>query len=549
MTDTPDSLAAEGLAPYLTRAASANLEEIGSTGLIRYGQNVDDEFHRQLRGPRAMKVYREMGDNDSSVGASIGTIDAQVRQVKWFPEAADHPQGEAAAAFLSECLDDMSHTWQDFLSECVVSQLVFGFAPFEKCWKYRNGKQPAGGDAPSSRFSDGKLGIRKLAIRAQETLDGWEMDANGGIRGMYQRAAPTFDRVFIPIEKLVLFRPRTSKGNPEGRPILRNAVRSWWFLKRLEELEAIDIERNKVGLGKMELPHDYFAKNASADKKAAILQYAKMLAQIRRNENDGIVVPSEETPDGKKTGFRFSLVAAPGQSNTDIAAAITRHRQSIGQVMLTQFIFLGMDRVGTEALSAELVELFSISLSVLLDSVEETLFRFVISELMELNGFPPEAWPRLKHGDVEKKDVRPMAEALLKLVDGGLLTPDTKLEEYIRNEMRLPEIEANDFDEGGDPNLHGDGGAAADVDSATMISRLADAIEKLVGIDDLDMANACRMALAKLIGVEAPPDLEEKPEPEPPPTPLPPPAPGAPPPTAPPGRPQNRQPAPAPAAE
>src|SRR5581483_9309062 len=70
----------------------------------------------------------------------------------------------------------------------------------------------------------------------------WFFDENGQVKGLTQQ--PWIGQLIdIPIDKLLLFRPSAHKNNPEGRSVLRNAYRSWFFTKRLEEQEAILIER------------------------------------------------------------------------------------------------------------------------------------------------------------------------------------------------------------------------------------------------------------------------------------------------------------------
>ena len=62
-----------------------------------------------------------------------------------------------------------------------------------------------------------------------------------------QLAPPSYKQVVIPMEKCLLFRTQTHKNNPEGRSILRNAYRSWYFKKRIEEIEGVGIERDLAG--------------------------------------------------------------------------------------------------------------------------------------------------------------------------------------------------------------------------------------------------------------------------------------------------------------
>jgi hypothetical protein len=418
----------------------SRFDTVGSTGLVRFGDDVDEEWLHALRDRHGVRAFREMRDNDSTVGASIYAIQSLIRNVRWrvdAAEASENPElAEEAALFLEECLEDMSHTWEEFIAE-VLSFVWFGWSYFEKVYKIRGG--PGEKDASRrSRYSDGKIGWRKISIRAQETLDGWEFDPDGGIRGMYQVAAPDYRRVLIPIEKSILFRTEIAKNNPEGRSLLRNGYRSWYFLKRLQELEAIGIERDLAGLPVVELPLAYFGADASPQKRAAKDAFARMIQQVRRNEHEGIVFPAESDEEGKPTGYRLRLLSSGGGRAVSVDAAIQRYEKRIAMGLLTQFLFLGQGSVGSFSLSSDQTDLFASALGSILNTIEETFARFGVAELMELNGYPPEVWPRLRHGDVERPDVQAFAATLAQLAQNGLITPDERLESHVRDELNLP---------------------------------------------------------------------------------------------------------------
>lgn len=527
--DTSDTMT-----PVRLSKRGANLEEIGLSGLVRYGETIDEERMSALRGLRGVRVWREMRDNDSTVGASFYVMDAHIRQVPWrIDPAPNHPLADEAAKKLEECLADMSHTRQDMMSEA-FSAAWFGWSYFEKVYKYRQG--PDG--AVPSKYNDGGVGWRKFAIRAQETLDGWEFEEDGSLVGMWQVAAPDFKRRLIPIEKSILFRFSSAKNNPEGRSMLRNAYRSWFFLKRMQELEAIGIERDLVGLPHLQLPMAYFSMNATPEKKNALREFMLMLRQIRRNEHEGIATPSEIDPEtGKPTGFKLDLMTTGGQRALDINAAISRYGKSIAQSILTGFLFLGMDSVGTQALSTDITTVFRVALGTILDTIEDTFHRFATEELMALNGYPPEAWPRLRHGDLEKSDIRPLAEALLKLTDAGLITPDSTLEDFIRKEGRLPDREQDDPDNEG---LDADLPTEAALESPR-VQELANAIKLFTEAKDIEMLNLARRAFAQALGANideitelTASDLDAR-KPDAPPVPPVPPVPGAVPPSPPKG--------------
>jgi hypothetical protein len=64
-------------------------EEVGATGLAQYGGFVREEFLPQLSGDNALRVWREMYDNDPIVGAFMFAITMLMRKVEWRVEPAE----------------------------------------------------------------------------------------------------------------------------------------------------------------------------------------------------------------------------------------------------------------------------------------------------------------------------------------------------------------------------------------------------------------------------------------------------------------------------
>lgn len=91
------------------------LGEIGSSGLKRWGGHVDEEFLRELRGLRAIKVYREMRDNDDIIGAVMFAFEYLAKQIEWrIDPGGDDTEADERAEFVRTCLfEDMSQSWQD----------------------------------------------------------------------------------------------------------------------------------------------------------------------------------------------------------------------------------------------------------------------------------------------------------------------------------------------------------------------------------------------------------------------------------------------------
>jgi hypothetical protein len=274
--------------------AAAQLDlwpEIGTSGLKRSGGLITEEFLPELRGPRAMRVYREMRDNSAVVGACLGAIEMLIRQVSWTVEPVSQ-EGEDVqrAEFVETCLHDMSSTWAETLGE-ILTMLPYGFAYHEVVFKRRMGDQ----NDPSkrSRHSDGLVGWRKIPLRGQDTLLDWVIDEAGGIQAMRQQSAPDYRVREIPIGKALLFRAKSEKNNPEGRSILRNAWFSWYYAKRIAEIEGIGIERDLAGLPIAYIPAECMLPDATSAQKATKAAVEEIVTNIRRDEQEGVVFPQQ----------------------------------------------------------------------------------------------------------------------------------------------------------------------------------------------------------------------------------------------------------------
>ncbi len=413
-----------------------DFDVIGRTGLKRSDGYIYEEWHPKLRGLLAVKVYREMSDNDATVGTILYAIEALIRQVVWGIEpSGESEEHKAAADFVQSAVDDMSITWPDLLSE-ILTFLPYGWSYFETLYKRRLG--PNRDPSRNSRHNDGKIGWWNLSIRGQESLQRWGIDDEGGITGMYQIAPPNYKVVFIPIEKAVLFRTKSNKNSPEGRSILRNAYRAWFILKRIQEHEAIGVARNLSGMVKMQVPFRIMLKSASPAEKQLRRDLEKLIQKVHRDEREGLLIPSEIDPaDGKPTGFKLDLLSASGRPiNTN--EIVNRYQHDIARTVLGEFTMLGGQKVGSLALASTKTELFGVALGSFMDTIAETFTRFAIRDLCRFNGIPEEFWPVMTHGDIEKPELGELSGYIGTLTGAGMNFTDTETENQLREYAGLP---------------------------------------------------------------------------------------------------------------
>lgn len=436
-------------------------DEIGSTGLVRFGGYISEEFLKELRGKKAIQVYREMSENDPTIGAMLFAIKMLIRQVEWpvepfSKEAADVENAE----FLKSCFDDMEQPWTDTISE-ILSMLVYGWSLHELVYKMRVGPLA---EAPwmRSKYTDGKIGWRKLPIRSQDTLQHWEFSDNGDVLGMFQNAPPDYRLRYIPMGKALLFRTETTKGNPEGRSILRNSYRPWYIKKHVENIEAIGVERDLAGLPIAWVPPAILEPDAPADAKSILATVKEIVTTIKRDQQEGIVFPMMYDENGNKQ-YDLTLLSTGSRRQFDTTGIINRYDQRILMTTLADFILLGHTKVGTFALSSSKTELFATAIGAWMESVTEVMNRHAIPELFKLNGLPIDRLPKLTHGDIESADLEELGNFITALAQAGApLFPNPDLEKHLLEQAGLPVVQQHapgstpggEEDEETDPTEH-----------------------------------------------------------------------------------------------
>lgn len=435
-------MAEEGYTRNIGKAkpTSTDFMELGSAGLIQYGGQVQEDFIQQLQGKRGIANYREMADNDPVVGAIMHAIEMLMRKVDWSVDASDVEDEQALsyAAFVSSCMTDMSVSWDDTLSS-ILSFLTYGFSVHEIVYKRREGYD---GDA-SSRHNDNLIGWKKLPIRGQSTIYDWDIDKNGGINGVIQQQelGETWgrDNVFIPIEKMLLFRTSTKYNNPRGRSVLRNAFIPWYYKTKIQEIEAIGIERDLAGMPVAMVPPQLLSDNATAGETAALDAIKQLVRNIKRDEQEGIVFPLAYDPDTGNLAYDLKLLSTGGRRQFDTNAIIQRYDQRISMSLLADFVLLGHTATGTQALSVSKIQLFLDSLEAWLSGIAEVFNSHALPRLMRINGFDVSKTPSINFEAPDNIDLGALGTFINQLAGAGApLFPDENLENFLMETAGLP---------------------------------------------------------------------------------------------------------------
>ena len=407
------------------------------------GQIRADEFLPELRGKKATRKYREMRDNDSTVGAVMYAVEQILRDV----DLHVHPADESGPAkvekeFVESILVDMEHTLDDHIAEA-IGHLSYGFGWFEVIYKRRVGPTERS-PKRHSKFTDGRIGVRKIASRAPWTINKFDVDQKtGDVLGIEQEVGFMGGKNYIPTNKSLYYRTTSLNGDPSGRSILRNAYTSYEYLNNLQAIEAIAVERELAGIPVARIPAEYLSGDASAAQSGFVNNLQQILRDVKFNEQGYIVLPSDTYPDkdGAPTNVRLvdiELMASNGKRNIHINPIVSRYQHDIARSVLSEFLLLGTSG-GSYALSKSKTDLFLRALESYIQAIVDVLNKQLVERLWQLNGLSYGLMPTIEAGDVAPHDLREIASFLRNLNGAGIDVSSHP--EVIKDLMDIAELE------------------------------------------------------------------------------------------------------------
>lgn len=432
MTDTPKEDIAKANTPKV----------IGVTGLRHANKTLyDDEIVAELKFPRSITTFSKM-KTDPIIAGSFLLIQQFVRSVKPKIEAkgklAATDSAKKKAEIVSDALfKDMTRSFDQVLTE-IITFVENGFSFHE----------------PTFKIKKGNVVWKDFPTRHASTIKGFKWDRSGDITHVIQWApnpnlvsgtgSLSGTDIEIPYDRLLHFRTNSERNNPVGKSILKNAHRAWSYKSKLEELEAIGVEREMNGLPYMRIPAEYFNADAeeSPELYATLQEFIRIGTNARNNEQACIIMPSDRDENNNPL-FEFELIASKGTRSLDTSKIIERYDYRIAQSMLADFLLMGSGSTGSFALSDNKVGTFVRSLEAYLEVVSEQFNRRAIPELYRRNGWSEEDLCELVFEPIGNETL----EHLGKFLDNtkNFITPDKSLENAVRKRANLPERDESEL--------------------------------------------------------------------------------------------------------
>ena len=377
----------------------------------------------------AIQTYKKMIRSDASVRASLRAGKAPVLGGDFFVEPFDESEEAMVnAEFASfNTFNAPSIPWVRTLAE-ILTMLENGFSTFEAVYEQREWAPKITKAGANRRVY---TTLRKLAPRPAATIERFAYDENGGPLGLWQTVVqgPGKDntgggktkRVFIPIEKLLIFTFDGEGSNLEGESILRSAYPHWFYKTTLYKIDAIQKERHGIGVPDIEI-------SAGASEEDTELAH-RMGRNLRTNEFAYIVRPPTLT-----VGF-----AELSGNLVDALESANHHDNMIMKNILVQFLNLGIEGSGGgRAVGATAFDMFLKSMSFLANYICDCYNLYLYPRLIAYN-FESDKFPKLSVKNIgESRDLQMWSAAVRQLMEAGGITADMPLEQHLRKTMDLP---------------------------------------------------------------------------------------------------------------
>lgn len=410
------------------------MSEIGQVGLRTAGKQVVEELDKKFRFPELLITVEDMKKNPT-LAAGLHLYRMMLGRVGWrveVPVGASDVTKERAK-FLTTCMSDMTHSWEDFINE-VVSYLEYGFSVHEIVWKRRK--------ASNSKYTDNLVGWAKLPIRSQSTISGWIWSEDGRqLLGVEQdprlfadknRFANISGKYFIPTQYMLHFTSDQSRQNPFGTSVLKSCYRPYRLITLTEESESVGIARDLQGVPVVGLPPRYMAPNASDEEKAVYDYFCKMVQNIQSNRQAGVVMPLAYDPESRQPLFKLELLSNNGGKNYDTDVIIRRYQNDMLTCLHADVLRLGQDQTGSFALSSSKTNVLSMALEYRLKEIKKVLDKQLIERTYEANGWDATELPFFQYEDFDNVDMEEFSKFVQRTAAVGALELDREALNLIR---------------------------------------------------------------------------------------------------------------------
>ena len=376
-----------------------------TSGEIEHGDYDQKDWHDLLQD------YTNMRNGGPVLNSSMNILKLPILQAERDIQKGDNSDIAKQAVDFANWTFDGMHKGFEYYKRHKLLSLDFGCAIHEPVWK-------------ADKF-DKKQTLRliKMSPIMLETIYKWLYNEYGEIYGIVQeRREPETNSITYPelqLDQLDMFSYNEEFNDPRGRSILRPARLYYESKKKVIISKANGIQR---GSG---FP---IVKASNNVKKATIEKIGRTITGKPGGylgiDRDNVEVESFQVPD-----------------IGDIVPLCDYFDRQMFFNTLSEFLTAGIgsngSRAATEALKAPYEMAAGYILQILEETLQKTCDRIIYNSYLA-GKIKPEQMPVFKFASITQADMMKVAQELNLLVQSGFITPDPKLNDYVKSMFNLP---------------------------------------------------------------------------------------------------------------
>ena len=408
--------------------------------------------NKDLKFPYSIQTFKEMRNSCIAIASALNAVQIIALRVPRYVEPYNQTTTHInRAKFVDDALgvtqdaNDMTHSFDDFLREA-LSMNTYGFSIHEKVFRLRLNKY-------GSKYDDGMVGIKRLPIRSQESIEEFVYDEKGrelkGVKQKQTKKRFSFLKsigiedgtVTIPRANFMLFHADANNGNAEGLSPLVAAYPTWRELQRYKDLENIASSKNLNGLPVLWMPAEYMTDDEEDETSEVYKTLKDGVSKISVGQQTSLILPSDREQESGAGGklFDFSLMSASSSNITAITTIIQRLTNEIYQCLFADVLQMGNERGGNSNLASEKSSMLNMLVENRIKEIFTVINNDLIPDWFERNGWDKTKTPKLKYGTLKEVDIGVFAKAIQQTKATKTIAVTAKNINYIAEVLGLPE--------------------------------------------------------------------------------------------------------------
>lgn len=387
--------------------------------IITGGFIQSDERDATLRGVRKYKEFSDLLANINVLATGVRFFLNLISKAKWrvVPPENSGEAGEQIATTIDNMMHDMETPWHRVIRRMAMFKF-YGFAIGEWTAKLRD---------------DGNIGYADIGTRPQRTIEQWDVEDDGKVRGFIQRSPQTFDEIYLQRDRCIYMVDDSLDDSPEGMGLFRHLVENGRRLRRYLQLEGFGYENDLRGIPiarapLMELAKAVTAKEITQAQADALTKPLEdFIEEHAKNPQLGMMLDSvtwqSQGEEQKPTGtpqWNLQLLDGGTYSLEEIASAIIRINLEIARLLGIEHLLLGADGTGSLALAKDKSDNFALCVDSAMREIRETFNRDFLRPLFILNGWDMALMPKFQTEQITNRDITRIGEALTSLSNAGI---------------------------------------------------------------------------------------------------------------------------------